>query len=160
MTCVVGIDPGWASFGIARQGKGSLVKVDSYIPRDYASTKEFLEILKENYNKPDMVFIERFVAYQGVHSDASEQILMLIGAVRYFYELQGVQVFMVRAIDWKPALCKYLVRNKGFNNPYPGFDKKYSILAAKEISGEGIARKVDHEADAICLSYLNFLGGK
>jgi hypothetical protein len=62
---------------------------------------------------------------------------------------------MVRAIDWKPKVCKYLVRKKGFNNPYPSFDKQFSILAANTLSGGDT--KVDHEADAVCLSYLGMI---
>lgn len=100
------------------------------------------------------VFIERFVVYEGKHSSASEDILILIGGLQYFFQRNPMcKVYMLRAIEWKQRLCKYLVRTKGFSNPYPSFDKKFSLLAAKTISGED-SINTNHEADAICLSFM------
>lgn len=155
---IAGVDPGWASFGIAIEDRGKTLFKASYVPRDYGGTiLGFINHLEHELPKisiPD-VYIERFVAYKGIHSDASESILMLIGALNYYFENLGSKVHMVRAIDWKPKVCKYLVRTQGFNNEFPSFDKRYSLLAAKTLSGQEL--KVDHEADAICLSYLGII---
>lgn len=156
---ILGIDPGWASFGISVENGGKVHAKMSCIPRDhggdivgfmtYLSLWLYEEAKVRNVTD---VYLERFVAYKGIHSDASENILMLIGALNYHFADDGANVHMVRAIDWKPTICKYLVRTKNFNNPYPSFDKQFSVLAATELSD--IPTKIDHEADAICLSYL------
>lgn len=160
----VGIDPGWASFGLAVIDKqGNLRTKFSAVPRDFGTPYEFIEYMNDKmyqistpgpkpfHLKVTDVFIERFVTYGGVQTDP-ENILMMIGALQYAFEHSKVNVHMVRAIDWKPKVCKYLVRTKGFNNPFPSFDKKYSVLAAQELSG--FECDVNHEADAICLAYL------
>ena len=162
----LGIDPGWASCGLALREYGKITKATNIVPRDIGSREMFgltdiTDYIKDEFlgteftwvSDIDAVYMERYVAYKGIHSDMSEKILMFIGALQYYFLADGVPVHMVRAIDWKPKVCKYLVRTKGFNNPYPSFDKKYSILAAKELSG--ISGVTDHEADAICLSYLS-----
>lgn len=159
---VVGIDPGWESFGISLTINGEIKFTMNYIPSRSGDPHTFLS--KELF--PDLskvvtlanitdLYIERFVAYAGIHSNASEDILMMIGATCYAFKFLTYEckVHMVRAIDWKQQLCKYLVRTKDFNNPYPSFDKKYSILAAQTISGSK-AINTNHEADAICLSYM------
>lgn len=176
----IGIDPGWASFGVAIEHDGKTIFKDSYIPRDHeediCTFIKFLvtrllhasDVLADDLLKTGItpgaaleimkltdVYIERFVAYKGIHSDMSEKILMLIGALNYEFTRYGAKVHMVRAIDWKPKVCKYLVRTQGFNNPNPSFDKKFSIAAANALSGG--SSKVDHEADAICLSYLGLV---
>ncbi len=159
----LGIDPGWASCGLAVYSKPGILFKASYIPRNHGGNiKGFIEKLEKDFldhsmqlgTDPifDTVTIERYVAYKGIHSDASEAILMLIGALNYYFEDKGSTIHMVRAIDWKPKICKYLVRAKGFDNPYPNFDKRFSLLAAKTLSG--LELDTDHEADAICLSYL------
>lgn len=167
----LGIDPGWASFGVAVESEGKTIFKASYVPRDHGdSICEFITFLNARLmdgtidlatvKNPQSwyftdVYIERFVAYKGIHSDMSEKILMLIGALNYEFTLRGSNVHMVRAIDWKPKVCKYLVRTQGFNNPNPSFDKKFSIAAANALSGGD--SKIDHEADAICLSYLGLV---
>lgn len=162
----IGIDPGWQSCGWSFQLLGKVVKSGHYVPADQGSIVRAVDFLTEiitanrKLNQVESVacdaYIERFVAYKNVLSEASEQILMFIGALQYALLDRGYEVHMVRAIDWKPKVCKYLVRSKEFNNPYSSFDKKYSILAAQTLSGiEG--KMVDHEADAICLSYLNIV---
>lgn len=170
MTITVGIDPGWASCGVSLNIDGTIVFSRNYVPRDLLNSKEvvygavehihqelILEMRKHLADPRDSAiekaYIERYVAYKGIHSDVSEKILMFIGAMALRLEFDGTLVNMVRAIDWKPTVCKYLVRTKGFNNPYSSFDKKYSLLAAKTLSG--IDSITDHEADAICLSYLD-----
>lgn len=168
---ILGIDPGWASFGVAIESEGKTIFKASYVPRDHNDDiftfmvflnreihKGYVDLAtvdkKESWYFTD-VYIERFVAYKGIHSDMSEKILMLIGALNYEFTRRGSNVHMVRAIDWKPKICKYLVRTKDFNNPNPSFDKKFSIAAANALSGGD--SKVDHEADAICLSYLGLV---
>jgi hypothetical protein len=159
----IGIDPGWASFGLAEFKESALIKVKggdipkaslltfSGVPRDKGLTK-FIENLPVQVTSQTKVVIERYVAYTGVSSAASEYILMLIGALQFHFESQGATVKMVRAIDWKPLLCKYLVKEKGFSNPSKDLDKKFSVAAAECITGQRY--KSDHEADAICLGFL------
>lgn len=169
---IIGIDPGWASFGLATvDSEGNYRTGFSDEPRKLG-TYDFLDEMwkrahyfavphedgsvladwrKDPFYKVTDAYIERYVSYGGVTTDP-EMILMFIGALKYFLEQKGVNVHMVRAIDWKPKVCKYLVRTKKFNNPFPSFDKKYSVLAAQELSG--MTCSVNHEADAICLAYL------
>jgi hypothetical protein len=160
---ILGIDPGWASCGIAVQEDGRFLRSYHFAPRDYSvngSVETPIRHLRQQLDDSHDVeldcireaYIERYVAYKGIHSDMSEAILMFIGALKYWLEQRDIKVHMTRAIDWKPKVCKHLVRTKGFNNPYPSFDKKYSILAATTLSGWEF--KTDHEADAVCLSYL------
>jgi hypothetical protein len=160
MITSIGIDPGWASCGIALQQDGKLLSKTHFVPRDVTKNDNLDGAVTYAYEagkmlgaEPKQVFIERYVAYKGIHSDMSERILMYIGALKYEYERRNIAVHMVRAIDWKPKICKFLVRTKEFNNPYPSFDKKFSILAAEVLSGQKF--KTDHEADAVCLSYLS-----
>lgn len=159
----LGIDPGWASCGISVIEYETVVVSYNFVPRDYTTEDQIEPVIRElqttlsERNDVELssitdAYIERYVAYKGIHSDMSEKILMFIGALRYWLEHRDIAVHMVRAIDWKPTVCKYLVRTQGFNNPYPSFDKKFSLAAAKALSGLDL--KTDHEADAICLSYL------
>lgn len=164
---IVGIDPGWASCGYSLTTDGKVVVKGFLEPRQFVEDGEVLSSAvdevwnqlrvfpKDSLEMFDRLYIERYVAYAGVTSSASEQILMFIGALVHRFEFDGIPVTMVRAIDWKPKVCKYLVRTQGFNNPHPSFDKKYSILAAEALSGQKF--KTDHEADAVCLSYLGVI---
>jgi len=164
---IIGIDPGWASIGYAVIDEdGSLRNEYAEIPRNYGTPYKFIEKMwmdlhtmpipgnrdPSTYVHFTDVYLERYVTYGGVQTDP-ENILMIIGALQYFFESHGIEVHMVRAIDWKPKVCKYLVRTKDkFHNPYTSFDKNFSLLAAREISGFEV--KSDHTADAICLGYL------
>lgn len=156
----LGIDPGWASFGLGiidRSGK--VVHQWSSAPKTLGITG-FLDRLTselEPYPAQSLI-MERYVGYEGVNSGSSEYILMLIGALVYYFESRQVPVTMVRAIDWKSTLCKILVTTKDFTNPSSTFDKKFSLAAAQLIAGQKF--KSDHEADAICLAYLGYLNGK
>lgn len=98
--------------------------------------------------------MERFVAYGSKLTNVSEGILMLSGAaISYAHHANGhsMPIFTFRAIDWKPALCKHLVKTKGFDNPSLNFDKKYSLAAAECATGTKF--KNDHLADAACIAY-------
>jgi hypothetical protein len=155
----IGVDPGWSSFGISilNRETGEIHK-NSYVPKDYITIKGFVDELNswivdrvKGIDEVD-VFIERFVAYSGVQSSASEDILMLIGGlVLYFSNTFSIPV-MVRALDWKVKLCHFLVKNKQISNPYSNFDKRYSFWAAEQLSN--IKLSSNHEADAICISFL------
>lgn len=158
----IGIDPGWSSFGIAIRDGDKILSKTSFIPKEHITIANFIHELGywlsskvspyENQNYEFKVFIERFVAYAGVQSSASEDILMLIGALDYFFSINYTKPRLVKAIDWKVKVCHYLVKSKGLSNPYTKLDKKYSIWAAEQLSGETF--KSNHEADAVCLSYL------
>ena len=155
----LGIDPGWSSFGYAQvDGNGELLSIyDTGKPKDHGITTFISTVL----GKPEGVVsltMERFVPYDGMYTTATETVTMMIGALQYHYELLGIKVHLFRAIEWKPALCKWLVKNKGFKNPSIRFDKEFSIAAAECLCGKSI--KSDHRADAICLAYLGYIYGQ
>ncbi len=147
MSNYVGIDPGWSTCGVHIQGGDSHFFVPKSNPSLLKAAQQVADVVPDG----SQVIIERFVAYEGKQTSSSEDILMFIGAVVAVLQSRTCNVTLVRAIDWKQAICKHLVRTKGFSNPYPRFDKEYSKLVAKELSG--ITGVNDHIADAICLSY-------
>lgn len=155
MASFIGIDPGWASYGYARVNeKGELVEAWGSVPKTFGLTR----FHKEKVPAPEMgsqLVLERFVAYEGVMTDSSEIILMMIGATQYYHESRGCSVKLVRAVEWKTALCKWLVKHRGFKNPSERFDKVYSKAAAECLSGKPV--KSDHVADAICLAYVGWI---
>ena len=159
----IGIDPGWKSFGISVNLDGKVLGSNNHNPSLCDTIPKYvngpmISYIRGVLSKADeydkiVVFVERFVSYDGVLSSASEMILMMIGAVVQLFSDRGYEVHLVRAIDWKTAICKWLVKDRNFVNPYSNFDKKFSKLVASELSGN-TSKISDHEADAICLSYL------
>lgn len=166
----IGIDPGWKSLGWGVTLDGDYLSSGHLIPEKLGSYSEAaketaLEIFECTQklssdvvvNMTVDVAMERFVAYQGITTSASEDILMFMGGLTYCLEQEmdshRIRVKLVRAIDWKPVICKYLVRSQKFSNPSSSFDKKFSLAAAEALSKMKI--KSDHEADAICLAYLH-----
>lgn len=148
----LGIDPGTVNIGVAvTDDEGNLLRSEVLNSKEtgFNATVVQIALIRHDYELKTLG-MERYVAYKGMHSGASEEILMIIGAIRYAYADYSVSLF--RAIDWKPTLCKYLVKHKGFSNPSTSFDKKYSRAAAQCITGQKV--KTDHEADAICLSFM------
>jgi hypothetical protein len=155
----LGIDPGTKNIGIAVTDNGKLIT--SYV-MDFEDVGGRHHAIDEVINTvgewaPYHVNIERFVPYSGVYSKAAEEIILFIGGVDYALH-QDCNVSLYRAIEWKPALCKYLVKTRGFSNPSKSFDKKFSMAAAESICG--IKPKTDHEADAICLSHIRRITGE
>jgi hypothetical protein len=154
----IGIDPGWSSFGIGLTQGGKLLSKTSFIPKNDKTIHAFISTLDEYLTCQTLgevefeVYIERFVAYAGVQSSASEDILMLIGALDYYFSVNYAKPKLVKAIDWKVKVVHHLVKTKGVSNPSKSLDKKFSLWAAEQLSGEGMSS--DHEADAVCLSYL------
>lgn len=174
----VGIDPGWTNLGLALVGKGPkglfLCMSKTLCPRDLGGQDSISKAvgyyvqkaLTEEGTKTDAAYppalnhldhlvIERYVSYNGVQTSESENILMLIGALREsLRSFYAPELTLYRAIDWKMKLVKHLVRTKGFDNPSNSLDKKFSIAAAKsclDVKGEF---ESDHEADAICLASI------
>ena len=158
----IGIDPGWASFGIAINKDDLLLAHASFIPKESGNITEFVKKLEQwVYQKTSgetfsehhelNIYIERFVTYGGTQTDP-EDILMLIGALDYFFTTNYSKPTLIRALDWKVRICHHLVKSKGLSNPGTKFDKKYSLWAAENLSGKKF--KSDHEADAVCLSYM------
>lgn len=148
----LGIDPGTINIGVAisdDDGNHIWSGVLNSKEKGFLETVGAINFISREHGVTT-VAIERFVAYKGMHSAASEEILMMIGAIRYALRDFDIQLF--RAIEWKPTLCKYLVKTKGFSNPSTRFDKKFSNAAAECITGQKV--KTDHEADAICLSFM------
>ena len=146
----VGIDPGWVNLGYAVLDGRSLVETGAINP-SLTSLRVTVDSMVDTKWIPDVVSMERYVAYKGIMNAASEHILMIIGGLTYAYSSQGVPVNLFRAIEWKSTLNKYLFRTFDFRNPSTSFDKKFSVAAAKFITGQDIVS--DHIADAICLAY-------
>lgn len=158
----IGIDPGWSSFGIAITKDNALISKQEYVPKDFGDISGFISELRKHillildshsevWDTNNKIYIERFVTYGGVQTNP-EEILMLIGALYYFFSVEYSRPTLVKAIDWKIKICQYLVKSRKFSNPYKKLDKKYSLLVANTLSG--VTLQSNHEADAICLSYL------
>jgi len=156
---LVGIDPGWKNLGFAitRVDKnGFIFKEFTCVmdPSSFSSPTKFIEeldrvIISSGINKIHSVTIERFVAYAGVSTAETENICMLIGSLVYYFAASGywgVEPLLVRAIDWKTQLVKLLYKQKGFDNPSPKLDKKFSIAAAKACLDMENVFKTDHES--------------
>lgn len=158
MKSYLGIDPGWATFGFAQVDEdGNLVKSWGSVPRSLGLSRFIIEKLPK-VDPGSQLVCERYVAYEGNMNSATEILNMMIGAIQFYYESEGTNVKLVRAVEWKTALCKWLVHNKGFKNPSTRFDKVFSKAAAECLSGKPI--KSDHEADAICLAYVGWINGR
>lgn len=160
----LGIDPGWVNLGVAvtrfQGGKWDLMGSRTFNPSKMvdatATICSWAEDIIPTCDLPLTYCIERYVSYKGVNTAEAENILMLIGGLReaigWTLRDEGSNPpLLVRAIDWKTDLVKYLAKNRGFDNPSTSLDKKFSIAAAKCIIGNHEI-KTDHEADAICLS--------
>lgn len=159
--CFIGVDPGSVNLGYSLlNNAGAIIDYGTINPLITGTTNTVRRIssLVIPHTTPILV-VERYVAYKGVMNSASEDILMLLGALVYEFESKDETVLQFRAIDWKPQLCKHLYKERGFKNPSTKFDKKFSLAAAREIEipelGEDI--KNDHEGDAICLGYMGYL---
>ena len=169
MARFLGIDPGWRNLGYAvveipdelnLDWKVNVLSTGTLDPSRYACVESFSEALLRV--DPDDVgwewafeeaTIERYVTYQGVHTHESENILMLIGALRQrFYFTSGKIAMMVRAIDWKTKMTQILNRLYAFDNDSTSMDKKLSLQMAKFIVTNPEVITTDHEADAICLA--------
>lgn len=150
MAYILGVDPGWAKCGVGvleTDGeKFELVVSKVLSPRDlwYKKTVEEISSLSPSF---ESVGIERFVTYKGTFSAASEDILMLIGALRLGLEPEPI---VFRAIDWKG----YLLRKLGLAAEGGKLDKKFSFQACEAICNT--KPKTDHEADAICIAYTAY----
>jgi Holliday junction resolvasome RuvABC endonuclease subunit len=165
----IGIDPGWKNAGIALlcQDENGLRLVCSHTLSPFAlggvveGVDEVIKIISKHVHPSDVasIGIERYVSYNNVNTAETENILMFIGALRYGLAtfLGSANCELYRAIEWKMALVKLLVKNKSFDNPSTALDKKFSIAAAHaclDIKGEF---SNDHEADAVCLGAIGLL---
>lgn len=156
-----GVDPGWTNLGFAKirideTGFPIILELGSMDPSKYGicGTVEYLRTKFGIFNS-EYLCLERYVTYSGKENPASEQILMLTGAM-LLAQGKDTEVFLRRAIDWKAPLCKYLVQTKGFRNPSPSrkLDKDFSMAAAECIFGTSSGILNDHQADAACLAYF------
>jgi hypothetical protein len=159
----LGVDPGWVNLGAAilkhENGEWGLVESRTFNPSKAVRFNTVFSDWVDDcipMKRPATACIERYVSYKGVNTAEAENILMLIGGLRERVDSSLIgplhaYTLLVRAIDWKTDLVKYLVKNRGFDNPSMSLDKKFSIAAAKCIIGNHDI-KTDHEADAICLA--------
>lgn len=155
---LLGIDPGWSTCGVSLTNLEGIHDSHEFIVPKFHGLNKAVDLIVETFKVPTLVskvYIERFIPYNGIDTNLSEPINIFIGALTYYFQSVGIEVVMVRAADWKPRVCKYLVRKQGFDNPGKGFDKVFSLAAAKALSG--CTDINDHEADAICLSYLGLM---
>lgn len=164
----VGLDIGWKNAGVAVVARTSngieLVHCATLNPSGMNAGKRCTQILSEVGSKVTPTDVnwfvaERYVAYQGVQTAESENILMLLGGVvessrHIFY---NADIMMLRAIEWKTELVKLLFKLKGFQNPSDKLDKKFSVAAAHACLDIDKEIPDDHCADAICMASLPFL---
>lgn len=157
----IGIDPGWKSCGIAIVRDDKTIFTANLPPNELGllhGVNNVIKVLNDTVfsNNPTEVkaYIERFVTYNGAMVPTAEKTLMFIGAMQYALEVNGVQVKLEKAIDWKIKLLHFLVSTTGFKNPYDSMNKKFSQLVASTLSNIPVKKLSLHEADAICLSYL------
>jgi hypothetical protein len=176
MTIRFGVDPGWRNLGYAiietpefpssilepfPEWKLKVVETGTQDPSKSPSAEIFVDyLMRDWFFKPveaealdQTLTIERYVTYQGVHTHESENILMLIGAMRLcYYSTYGNIATLVRAIDWKTKMTQTLNRLYGFENAGTSMDKNLSVQLAKFLVTNPEVIKTDHEADAICLA--------
>lgn len=159
-----GIDPGWTNLGFAKirvedGGVPLILEVGTMDPSKYGICGT-VKYLREHFGifSSEKLTLERYVTYSGKENPASEQILMLTGAL-ILGQGSDSEIIMRRAIDWKSDLCKYLVKTKGFKNPSPSrrLDKDFSLAAAECIFVSSSSFSNDHEADAACLAYYSHI---
>lgn len=155
----MGIDPGQRNLGFAIIGEDDSILESGVMDVKKLGITNVVRELRSTANIAGVksLGLERYVAYAGVHNAASEDILMVTGALLYGMENEGISVHMARAIDWKPYVCKDLFRKRDFSNPSGAkkFDKDFSMAAAECIIRNPI--ETDHEADAVCLAYFGGL---
>ena len=173
MTYLLGVDPGWKNLGYAilKEEDGEFTLLKSGVENPSLKDADFPEyfygcVFQNVYDKDDLhpdalpelaqVSIERYVPYNNTFSAEAENITMLIGGLREAFK----PVNLYRAIDWKTALVKMLVKHTGFDNPSTSLDKKFSIAAAKHILNNKGDFNSDHEADAVCLSAFPVLASR
>lgn len=166
----IGIDPGWKNLGlgIVRRAEGEtdieLIYSSTFNPAQLGgilpAVTKIVEVVSSTLDRSVLDSVtfnmERYVAYKGVQTTDSEDIIMLIGALYYAFNYEMVEAGLVRAIDWKMWLVKQLFKKRGFTNPSTSLDKKFSIAAAKACISNDKEFDTDHEADAICLACLDF----
>lgn len=155
----LGIDPGIKNLGYAildDENKlvtsGTFSALDSN--RDFTHAVDMLVNLAK-VNGVRMAGIERYVTYAQAANSNTEKVNMLIGALVYALTKVGVETVLVRAIEWKPRVCKRLFKDKKFTNPSKSkkMDKEFSDAAAACITGQVL--KTNHESDSVCLAYYS-----
>jgi Holliday junction resolvasome RuvABC endonuclease subunit len=108
----IGIDPGWKNLGLAVleyfDDKTLKSKISHTLdPSSFTSITKFVDymdsVIAPLTTSLSGVTIERFVAYNTIHTAESEKINMLIGALCYYFgckHLWNVEINLVRAIEW------------------------------------------------------------
>lgn len=163
----IGVDPGPVNTGWCIRGpSGELVR-GTFNPSATGDVVMAADRLFKEFQYQAQAFgkysferaaIERYVTYKGVFTSNAEETCLFIGSLTFLLRSNGIKTSLVRAITWKPKVCKLLVTEKGFDNPSKKLDKKFSMAAASRVLDITTFKdrpfKTDHEADAICLSYF------
>lgn len=168
----LGIDPGWANLGAASvlavsPFRFKILHAKTYNPSGGKFPEQVILDAKDDLVKslPDSLWdtdeiadisIERYVSYGNVRSTHTEEILMVIGMLKFalWEHFNFGYPVMLKAIDWKTKLCQALVQHTGFDNPSKKglLDKEFSVAAAKHLTINNDIISDDHQADAICLA--------
>jgi hypothetical protein len=160
-----GIDPGWKKLGLAVLKWDKDRDEKPYVYEAFTEDmSEKTEIKVQNLFKynVDSIGMERYVSYGSVRSTHTEDITMVIGMIRMhvFSSYPGIELNLIRAIDWKTKLVQNLVKYFEFDNKFSQLDKDFSMQAAKFIVSNPEKIKTDHEADAICIAALPIIDSK
>ena len=155
---LVGIDPGWKNLGMAiiqeteNKFKFKVVHTEVLNPAiDPAVSISYIGDRTSEFGVKS-VAIERYAPYNNVFSSESENITMLIGGIRTQMYIAGIDVILIRAIDWKIKLAQLSAKLLGFDNPSSSLDKGFSMAMARFLTEGKYEFKTDHEADAVCLA--------
>jgi Holliday junction resolvasome RuvABC endonuclease subunit len=151
----IGIDPGTVNIGVAiTSDTGELLFSEIFSLKDCGGLERVVKRIAELCDKYEVKYcgMERFVPFKNLFTKVTEDILILIGALWITVRLRSIPTELYRSIEWKPALCKHLVKESGFNNPSTSFDKIFSRAVASHITKTKI--KNDHISDAIGLSSM------
>lgn len=154
MDCYLGVDPGWKNLGWCyTDSEGRVLKRGTLNPSSLDVGSVGLEIFSKAPSGYTVraLCMERYVYYKGHHNADSEHILMVTGQIQSEACRCDIPIYMFKAVEWKRGVVQYLSKI-GKKNPHTSLDKKFSLWAGTMLTSENF--KVDHEADAGCLSWL------
>lgn len=157
MKWYLGVDPGWTNLAYAWLDVNDNLITGCIAPNELPKGTLAPMLIEDALEPEDsdtlnMMAMERFVYYKGVHNPNSEQILMVTGQIQMWASSWSATPVMFRAFDWKDRLLRHMAK-RGFKNPSKSLDKVFSLAAARFLFPE-YDFKTDHEADAACMAYI------